>query len=205
VEIILSDDLKTKEAGTLVLSASSSNLPVIEESAAGNEVLSLYADYRDRFGRPNIPGILKCFATHPPLLESMMNIASTLLFVDGHLTRRHKEMIATLISSQNNCRYCADSHGSHLRAQGGSAELLCAMKDGCLDSPSLIPAEQALLRFALKINADSRSITPDDIETTMQAGWTEAQIAEAVHVTALFATFNRVANTFGLPSAQMTV
>jgi alkylhydroperoxidase family enzyme len=31
-------------------------------------------------------------------------------------------------------------------------------------------------------------------------GWSELQIAEAIHVAALFSTFNRVANAFGLKS-----
>ena len=34
----------------------------------------------------------------------------------------------------------------------------------------------------------------------MLAGWSEAQVAEAVHIAALFAAFNRIANSFGLPS-----
>jgi hypothetical protein len=36
-----------------------------------------------------------------------------------------------------------------------------------------------------------------------QSGWSELQIAEAIHVTALFATFNRVANSFGLRSQSL--
>jgi uncharacterized peroxidase-related enzyme len=179
---------------------SSTNLPIVEERFANAEVRALYDQYRTRFGRPDVPGILMCFATHPPLLKSMMDFAETLLFVDGLLLRRHKEMIATLISSRNGCPYCADSHGTFLRALGGSDEVLCALQTSTLDSASLSTAEQALLRFALLVNEDSQSITHADIETTMQAGWTEAQVAEAVHIAALFATFNRVANAFGLPS-----
>jgi uncharacterized peroxidase-related enzyme len=179
---------------------SSTNLQIVEERAASAEVRALYEQYRARFGRPDIPGILKCFATHPPLLKSMMDIAETLLFADGLLLRRQKEMIATLISSRNGCPYCADSHGTFLRALGGSDEVFCALQTGALDSASLSRAEQALLRFALQVNEDSQSITRADIETTMQGGWTEAQVAEAVHIAALFATFNRVANAFGLPS-----
>jgi alkylhydroperoxidase family enzyme len=34
----------------------------------------------------------------------------------------------------------------------------------------------------------------------MQAGWAETQLAEAVHIAALFAAFNRIANAFGLAS-----
>ena len=48
-------------------------------------------------------------------------------------------------------------------------------------------------------NAASRS-TAEDVEKLRAAGWKEAQIAEAVYVTALFAFFNRVADAFGVPS-----
>ena len=36
-----------------------------------------------------------------------------------------------------------------------------------------------------------------------EAGWTDLQIAEAIHLTALFASFNRVVNAFGLSSQEM--
>lgn len=182
----------------------SSNLPVVEESTASSEVQALYRQFRERFDRTEIPGIVKCFATHPPLLRGMLEIAAAMLFADGDLTRRHKEMIATLLSSQNQCPYCADSHGAFLLAQGGSAELLCSLRSGSPDASSLTPAEQALLRFAGKINADSHSITRADVEAAMQAGWTEAQVSESVHIAALFAAFNRIANGFGLPGTSAT-
>ena len=181
-------------------SPSSTNLPVVEENAAGGEVTALYDYFRSHFGRPDVPGILKCFATHPPLLKHMMDLSGSLIFSDGHLTRRHKEMIATLVSSQNACAYCADSHSFALRMNGGSAEALCAIQQGNLLSPALTSAEQALLSFAAKVNANSHEIARADIETLHKAGWNDSEIAEMIHVAALFATFNRVVNAFGLPS-----
>ncbi len=182
-------------------SGGAANLHIVEESEARGEIADQFARFRAQFGRNEVPGIVKCFATEPPLLRSMMDLAEGFLFVDSHLTRRHKEMIATLISSQNRCPYCADSHGHALLGQGGSDDLLCALQACTLDSPSLTSEEQSLLRFATKVNADSQAITRTDIETTMKAGWTETQVAATVHVAALFAAFNRIANAFGLPSA----
>jgi uncharacterized peroxidase-related enzyme len=123
-----------------------------------------------------------------------------MIFADGHLTRRHKEMIATLVSSQNACAYCADSHGFFLRVHGGSAEVLCAVQAGDLESPALAPDEQALLGFVQRVNGASHEIASADVEALRGAGWSGGQIAEAIHVAALFATFNRVANGFGLSS-----
>jgi uncharacterized peroxidase-related enzyme len=176
------------------------NLDVIEESAAAEEVAALYADFRVRFGRPQVPGILKCFATHPPLLRHMMDLSEHMIFADGALGRRHKEMIATLVSTQNDCPYCADSHGYFFRVHGGTATELAAIQTNCLDSPELTAAEQALLEFARKVNLESNRITRCDVDALLAAGWSQLQVAEAIHVTALFATFNRVVNAFGLES-----
>jgi uncharacterized peroxidase-related enzyme len=178
----------------------SANLPGVEEDEAAGEVSEIYAYFRSHFGREDVPGILKCFATHPPLLRHMMDLSESLIFKDGHLTRKQKEMIATFISSQNECPYCADSHGYFLRVHGGSAETLRAIQENNLASPSLVAEEQKLLSFAQKVNANSHEIDKGDVDLLCEAGWSKLQIAEAVHVAALFATFNRVANAFGLRS-----
>jgi len=176
------------------------NIPVIEESDATGEVAALYHHFRTHFGRPDVPGILKCFATHPPLLKQIMDLSESLIFAEGALTRKHKEMIATLISAQNSCPYCADSHGFFLRVHGGNAQTLAALQTGDLCSSGLSAAEQALLNFARKVNLASHQIDREDVIQLLQAGWSEVQVAEAVHVAALFSTFTRVANAFGLTS-----
>ena len=181
-------------------SSASRNLSGVEEDEAEGEVSEHYDYFRSHFGRTDIPGILKCFATHPPLLRHMMALSESMIFADGHLTRRHKEMIATFVSSQNECIYCADSHGYFLRVHGGSAEALRAIQKNDLASLSLTAEEQKLLGFVQKVNGNSHEIDKADVDLLVAAGWSQLQIAEAIHVAALFATFNRVANAFGLQS-----
>jgi uncharacterized peroxidase-related enzyme len=179
---------------------SSANLSLVDEGTANGEVRSLFARYRERFARTDLPGIVLCFATSSVLLKGMLEIAENFLFCESLLGRRHKEMIATYVSQQNACPYCADSHGALLRAQGGSPEITCALQRGDLDAQLLTSAEVGLLKFAGKINANSPAVTRADVEAAVRAGWTEPQVAEAVHVAALYAAFNRIANGFGLPS-----
>ena len=183
--------------------STAANLPVVEEADASGEVAELYERYRSHFGRPRVPGILKCFATHPVLLKNMMGLAEDLLFVDGSLTRRHKEMIATVVSVENSCPYCADSHGYSLRALGGTAEQLTAIKVCNLTSAAFSPQERALLAFVEKVSLASHTIQRGDIEYLIETGWSEPQIAETIHIAALFATFNRIVNAFGLPSQHL--
>jgi uncharacterized peroxidase-related enzyme len=183
--------------------SSAANLPVVEEADAAGEVAGLYAHYREHFGRATVPGILKCFATHPALLRHMMGLAEGMLFVDGFLSRRHKEMIATLVSRENACPYCADSHGYFLRTLGGSAEQVAAIEAGDLASAAFTPQEQALLAFVDKVTRASHTVHRGDVECLIEAGWGESQIAETIHIAALFATFNRIVNAFGLPSQHL--
>ena len=178
----------------------SANLPLADERTANAEIRALFAHYRERFGRADLPGIVLCFATNPALLKGMMQIAEGMLFGESLLSRRHKEMIATYLSGVNACPYCADSHGVLLGAQGGSAELICALREDDLNARLFTIAEMTLLKFAAKVNANSPPVTRADVEQVIQAGWTEAQVAEAVHIAALFVAFNRIANGFGLPS-----
>lgn len=179
---------------------SSTNLALVDESTAGEAVRDLFAKYRARFARTELPGIVLCFATDPGLLKGMLEIAENFLFGESLLDRRCKEMIATYVSQQNECPYCADSHGAALAAEDGKQELACGLREGNLNSQPLTSAEVALLNFAAKVNLDSSAITRSDVETAMTAGWTEAQVAETVHIAALFAAFNRIAGGFGLPS-----
>ena len=178
-------------------------IPIVEEDAATGAVAEAYADYRIRFRRDQVPGILKCFATHPPLLEQVIAMASRLLFTESHLSRKIKEMIATYISALNSCPYCFDSHASSLRTQGGSDELLQALSNANLDSTSLSLRDRRMLDFVGKVTIESYKISPADIDLMKGVGWDQQEIAEAVHITALFACFNRVANAFGLPSQNL--
>jgi AhpD family alkylhydroperoxidase len=94
------------------------NLDVVNEESASPEIKRLYQQFREDFTRSQVPGILQCFATHPPLLTHMMGLAKSMLFVDGALGRQHKEMISTFVSATNKCNYCADSHACSFRVLG---------------------------------------------------------------------------------------
>lgn len=181
----------------------SANLATVDESTASPEIRALYQRFRDEFGRPQVPGILQCFATHPALLRHMMELAKEMLFVDGALGRANKELISTFVSASNRCDYCTDSHAYSFRMQGGSDGAVKDLLACNPDAASLAPQQRALLRFASKISENSQAVEPADMKAMRVAGFTDLQIAEAIHVTALFATFNRVVNAFGLPSQHL--
>lgn len=196
----LSEDIHREPLAGRRAVSSSTNLSLIEERAANEQVRALFAQYRERFGRTDLPSIVLCFASHSALLKGMLEIAENFLFRETLLSRRHKEMLATYVSGQNACPYCADSHAALLGMQGASPEIIYALQNDDLNTQLFTNAELMLMNFARKVNANSSSVTRADVEAAIHTGWTEEQVAETVHVVALFAAFNRIANGFGLPS-----
>jgi uncharacterized peroxidase-related enzyme len=178
-------------------------IPIVEEDEAEGETATTYQFFRDTMGRQDVPGILKCFGTNPAAARSLIDMGSALLFSDGSLIRRQKEMIATYISSLNACPYCFDSHGFFLTVLGASIETVKAIAANTLDEAKISAPERELLRFAGKVNSDSFKIDDGDVQRLRDHLWQDEQIAEAVHVAAMMGLCNRVANAFGLPSQAL--
>ncbi len=76
---------------------------------------------------------------------------------------------------------------------------MIAVLEGSLDDGGLTPAERALMDYVRLITEESHKSTVADVQKLSDEGWTENQIAEAVYITAMFAFFNRVADSFGIP------
>jgi uncharacterized peroxidase-related enzyme len=178
-------------------------IQIVRESEADGETAAVYQYFRDKTGRQDVPGILKCFATDPAYARQMVDLSSSLLFSDGKLDRRHKEMIATWTSCLNRCPYCFDSHGSFLKVQGGSEAMLRSLAARDLGTPALTDAERRLLAYVEKVNDASFRTTREDVVSLIEAGWSEDQIAETVHVATIMGLCNRVANAFGLHSQDL--
>jgi alkylhydroperoxidase family enzyme len=77
----------------------------IDDHEATGAVEEVYRAYKAATGRPQMPGILKCFSQRPDFLQQVMDFSNTVHFSEGHLTRRQKEMIATYVSALNQCPY----------------------------------------------------------------------------------------------------
>lgn len=78
---------------------------VTESEATGDAASAYEAWFAANPGRSEIPGILKCLSLRPDLFRDVVAMSERVHFADGHLTRRIKEMIATLVSALNGCPY----------------------------------------------------------------------------------------------------
>jgi alkylhydroperoxidase family enzyme len=73
-----------------------------------------------------------------------------------------------------------------------------ALRAGDLEAATITPAERLLLEFVGTLTRHAYRITDEQVRGLREAGWTDAQIAEAVYDAALFNFFVRVADAFDI-------
>jgi len=83
----------------------STKIRIIEDHEATGDTAAAYDLWRAGSGRKQVPGIIKCFGARPDFLRQVVEFSNTVHFSEGHLMRRHKEMIASYVSYLNRCPY----------------------------------------------------------------------------------------------------
>jgi len=73
-----------------------------------------------------------------------------------------------------------------------------ALRDGDLDAADLLPKHRLLLEFVETLTRHAYRITDEQVQRLREAGWSDAQIAEAVYDGALFNLFVRLADAFDI-------
>ena len=82
-----------------------SKIRITEDHDARGDTAAAYDYWRAGSGRTQVPGIIKCFGARPDFLRQVVDFSNTIHFSEGHLSRRHKEMIASHVSYLNRCPY----------------------------------------------------------------------------------------------------
>jgi uncharacterized peroxidase-related enzyme len=144
-----------------------------------------------------VSNLFRAYAHHPDVLESTWNRLRAVM-LQGTLSRRLKECIAVVVSSDNGCRYCIEHHSRVLRSMGMAQEEI----DRLVREPlagNFDPKERALLALARQANRDPHGASDFQVEVARRAGATDAEIIEALAVMELFLSFNRFLDTLDIP------
>ena len=140
---------------------------------------------------PQLPGISALFAYRPETAVPLGQLGQVLLRGPSTLTVGERELIATLVSQGNECRFCTGSHAA-VAAQtiAGGRAVVDATRDGIDDAP--VSAKlKALLRIALAVRETGRAVTEELIAAARTEGATDTELHDTVLIAAAFCMFNR--------------
>ena len=138
-----------------------------------------------------VPGIRGPMAFRPETAKPLNELADVLLRGPHTLSPGERELVATFVSSQNDCRYCQTIHGAiAARHLDGNEDLVVQVKADPQDA-AISDKLKALLVIAGKTAEGGRQVTAEDVGRARQHGATDLEIHDTVLIAAAFCMFNR--------------
>jgi uncharacterized peroxidase-related enzyme len=144
-----------------------------------------------------LPGIRGAMAFRPETARPLNDLVEVLLHGPNSLTPGERELIATYVSSENDCYYCQTIHGAVAAAcLNGDEELVKRVKVDFRHA-EISEKLKALLVIAGKVQRGGKHVTADDVARARACGATEVEIHDTVLIAAAFCMFNRYVDGLG--------
>jgi uncharacterized peroxidase-related enzyme len=143
------------------------------------------------------PGIRGLMNFRPDAAVALNALAQALLVEDSPLTRAERELIASYVSSQNECTFCMTTHGAiaaHL--PGCDFNLVKNVWDD-YQNADISDKMKSLLNIAGKVQKGGKFVTETDIAAAREQGATDLEIHDTVLIAAAFCMFNRYVDGLG--------
>jgi uncharacterized peroxidase-related enzyme len=139
---------------------------------------------------PDLPGITGLLDYRKDTALPIRQLTHILLRGESTLTEGERELIASVVSYGNKCRFCTAAHTA-------AADLLLGEKETAEKAkrdPAHAPVSEkmkALLDIARAVQQSGRNVTPAMIERAKQQKATDLEIHDTVLIAALFSLYNR--------------
>ncbi len=147
-----------------------------------------------------LPGIRGAMAFRPETARPLNDLVETLLHAPNSLTPGERELIATYVSSENDCYYCQTIHGAIAAASLGDDEALVKKVKFDFENAEISEKLKALLVIAGQVQKGGKKVTPEAVARARNEGATDIEIHDTVLIAAAFCMFNRYVD--GLATTQ---
>lgn len=169
-------------------------LKVPDESTLLSEVQQLFQEQREHIGF--VHPYFKGFSLKPKHLLLWNSYYSELMYREGELSSKEREIIAVVSSAANHCESCATTHKAHLREVINDPIFPDILANNPLET-ELTQRERALVDFAIKINQNASELTQNDLEPLRESGLSDEAILEVAEIATQFSISNRLTKAFG--------
>lgn len=79
-------------------------IEMVDEDKAEGKLKEAYEKITGR-GSSKVAHILKVHSLNPQVLEDHLNLYKTIMFAGSNISRKQREMVATVVSAINDCHY----------------------------------------------------------------------------------------------------
>src|ERR1700679_3105131 len=138
-----------------------------------------------------LQGIRGPMAFRPETAKPLNQLAEILLHAPNSLDPGERELIATYVSSLNDCYFCQTVHGAIAAAHLNDDEELVRRVKADFRHADISEKLKALLVIAGKGQKGGKHVTANDVEKARNAGAADVEIHDAVLIAAAFCMYNR--------------
>ena len=138
----------------------------------------------------NLPGITGLLNYRQDTALPIRQLTQLLLRGESTLTEGERELIATVTSQGNQCRFCTAAHTAAADAFYGERVTAEMVKNDPAHAP-VSEKMKSLLEIARRVQADARTVSSELIEKARQEGATDMEIHDTVLIAALFCLYNK--------------
>lgn len=137
-----------------------------------------------------LPGIIGLLEYRLDTAKPIRELTQLLLRGSSTLTQGERELIATVVSHGNECRFCTSAHTAAADLLTGDHETAAAVKRDIGTAP-ISEKMKTLLGIADKVRENGRLVTREDVDEARMQGATDMEIHDTVLIASLFCLYNR--------------
>jgi uncharacterized peroxidase-related enzyme len=149
-----------------------------------------------------LPGIRGPMAFRPETAKPLNELAEVLLRSDSTLSRGDRELIATFVSSLNDCFFCQNAHGGIAQHYLQCDMAFIDQVKSNFNLTTISAKLKALLSIAESVQRGGKNVTSSQIEKAKSLGATDLEIHDTVLIAAAFCMFNRYVDGLGTWAPQ---
>lgn len=138
----------------------------------------------------HLPGITGLLEYRKDSAKPIRDLTQILLRGESTLSEGERELIASLVSSRNECVFCTTAHTA-------AADILLGNNTTCelvkldFETAPVSDKMKALLAIAEKVQKNGKKVTNSVVERAKANGATDREIHDTVLIAALFCLYNK--------------
>jgi uncharacterized peroxidase-related enzyme len=174
--------------------------PIADRDSCTPETQALFEQLEEKLGF--VPNVFRALAWRETRMNRWREWYEDVMAPSDGLGKAEREMIAVVVSMQNQCLYCLTAHGFALRALAkdpvkGERITLDYRRAG------LSEKQMAMLDLAVKLTLDPVTVGEEDIDDLRAVGFSDEDAWDIIDVTAMFNYTNRLMSGAGvMPNAE---
>ena len=138
----------------------------------------------------HLPGITGLLEYRKDSAQPIRELTQFLLRGSSTLSEAERELIATIVSHGNHCKFCTTAHTAAADKLLGECETTNAIKNDIESSP-VSEKMKSLLVIARQVQQSGKAVTEESVARARNAGATDVEIHDTVLIAALFCLYNR--------------